>query len=243
MSANSNDKITINENECYISQPYCGYALRVESDEPSTIIGVLIRREAFFREYLSALSRDSTLFRFLLDPQTNRFSDEFVHLSFTEDHAVRSLLENMAVEYADKKEDTQSILKPMTLALLLYIARRYRLQKPENEQMILTEQIKMYISDHVDNITLNELSKRFSYHPNYISALIHKQTGKTFKQLVLEERMKRAVILMKNTTLSNEEIAAMLGYSDQSNFYKAFREYYGASPRIYRAGKQTKIFV
>lgn len=237
LSANSNDKITIHENECYISQPYCGYALRVESEVPSTIIGVLIRREAFFREYLSALSRDSTLFRFLLDPQTNRFSDEFIHLSFTEDHAVRSLLENMAVEYADKKEDTQSILKPMTLALLLYIARRYRMLKPDNEQLTLTEQIKRYISDYVDNVTLNELSKRFSYHPNYISALIHKQTGKTFKQLVLEERMNRAVILMKNTTLSNEEIAAMLGYSDQSNFYKTFREYYGASPRGYRAGK------
>ena len=45
--------------------------------------------------------------------------------------------------------------------------------------------------------------------------------------------MSRAVILMKNTTLSNEEIAAMLGYSDQSNFYKAFREFYGVSPREY----------
>lgn len=233
LSENSNNKITIHENECYISQPYCGYALRVESDVPSTIIGVLIRRETFFSEYLSALSMDSTMFRFLFNPQTNRFSDEFIHLSFTEDHAVKGLLENMAVEYADKKEDTQSILKPMTLALLLYIARRYRMQKPKNKQLTLTEQITRYIFDHVDSVTLDELSRRFSYHPNYISALIHKETGKTFKQLVLEERMSRAVILMKNTALSNEEIAAMLGYSDQSNFYKAFREFYGVSPREY----------
>lgn len=177
------------------------------------------------------------MLRFLLDPQTNRFSDEFIHLSFTEDHAVRSLLENMAVEYADKKEDTQSILKPMTLALLLYIARRYRMQKPENKQLTLTEQITRYISDHVDDVTLGELSKHFSYHPNYISALIHKETGKTFKQIVLAERMNRAVILMKNTTLSNEEIAAMLGYSDQSNFYKAFREFYGVTPGEYKCIK------
>ena len=161
------------------------------------------------------------------------FSDEFIHLSFTEDHAVRSLLENMVVEYADKKEDTQSILKPMTLALLLYIARRYRLQKSENEQLTLPQQMIRYIRDHVDSVTLNELSKHFSYHPNYISALIHRETGKTFKQLVLDERMSRAVILMNNTDLSNEEIAAMLGYSDQSNYYKAFREFYGVSPREY----------
>ena len=45
--------------------------------------------------------------------------------------------------------------------------------------------------------------------------------------------MSRAVILMNNTNLSNEEIAVMLGYSDQSNYCKAFREFYGVSPREY----------
>lgn len=114
-----------------------------------------------------------------------------------------------------------------------YIARRYRLQKSENEQLTLLQQMIRYIRDHVDSVTLNELSKHFSYHPNYISALIHRETGKTFKQLVLDERMSRAVILMNNTDLSNEEIAVMLGYSDQSNYYKAFREFYRVSPREY----------
>ena len=44
--------------------------------------------------------------------------------------------------------------------------------------------------------------------------------------------MERAVLLMKNTTLSIEEISAMLGYSNHSNFYKAFKEYYGVTPRV-----------
>ena len=43
--------------------------------------------------------------------------------------------------------------------------------------------------------------------------------------------MDRAVILIKGTTLSIEEISSMLGYSNTSNFYKAFREFYGKSPR------------
>ena len=45
--------------------------------------------------------------------------------------------------------------------------------------------------------------------------------------------MDRAVILLKGTDLSVEEIAAMLGYSDTSNFYKAFRDFYGKTPREY----------
>ena len=45
--------------------------------------------------------------------------------------------------------------------------------------------------------------------------------------------MERAVLLMKNTSLSLEEISVLLGYSNHSNFYKAFKEYYQMTPREY----------
>lgn len=45
--------------------------------------------------------------------------------------------------------------------------------------------------------------------------------------------MERAGILLKGTSLPIEEIALMLGYSNSSNFYKVFREYYHMSPREY----------
>ena len=63
--------------------------------------------------------------------------------------------------------------------------------------------------------------------------MLHRETGKTFSQLLLEKRMERAVILLQNTTISIEEVAAMTGYGDHSNFYKAFRDYYGKAPREY----------
>ena len=46
--------------------------------------------------------------------------------------------------------------------------------------------------------------------------------------------MERAAGLLSATELSVEEIAYMLGYSNSSNFYKAFRGYYHASPREYQ---------
>ena len=45
--------------------------------------------------------------------------------------------------------------------------------------------------------------------------------------------MDRALPLLKYTEFSIEEIAAMLGYSNSSNFYKAYKSYYGKSPREY----------
>ena len=239
LSAKFDNLITVREGDCYIGQPFSGYALKGDSANDDIImIGVHIKKETFFREYLPVLSMDANLFRFFLVPQTNKFSDEFIHLSFEKTSPVRRLLEIMVMEYADKKEDTQRILKPMVLSLFLHIARAYRLEQHIPACDSLEEKILQYINAHPESVTLKELAAHFSYHPNYISSLLHKKTGKRFSDLVREKRMDRAAILLKGTTLSVEEISAMLGYNDTSNFYKAFREHYGGSPRAY--AKQTR---
>jgi AraC-like DNA-binding protein len=234
LSAKYNNLITINEDECYIGQPFSGYALRKEKDSKDvTIIGILIRKDSFFREYLPTVYTDSDLFRFFINPQTDKFSDEFIHLPVTKNHAIRSLLELMVMEYADRREDTQRILKSMLQTLLLEIARRYRIEKTGIVPRSVSEQILDYMGDHSDVVTLKDIAAHFNYHPNYISSLLHNETGRKFTEILLEKRMERAVLLMKNTPLSIEEISAMLGYSNHSNFYKAFKEYYGTTPREY----------
>ena len=71
------------------------------------------------------------------------------------------------------------------------------------------------------------------YHPNYISSYLHKKTGRTFSELLLEKRMEKARLLLENTELTIEVIADMLGYSNASNFYKAFHSNFHTSPRNY----------
>ena len=233
LSAKYDNLITIREDECYIGQPYSGYALRGKSELDIIIVGILIRKDSFFREYLPTIYTDSSLFRFFIEPQTNKFSDEYIHLSLTKEHVIRTLLEIMVMEYANRKEDTQRVLKSILRTLLLEIARRYRLENSDIKLKSVSEQILEYMDDHSDVVTLKDIAAHFSYHPNYISSLLHKETGRKFTEILLGKRMERAVLLMKNTTLSIEEIAAMLGYSNHSNFYKAFKGYYGVTPRTH----------
>lgn len=233
LSYRYDNHITIHEDECYIGQPFAGYALTAHSREEIIIIGILIQKEAFFQTFLPVLSSDSKLFHFFLDPQTNEYSDEFIHLKFDDSFFIRTLLEMMVIEYACPKDDTQEILQPMVLTLLMQVARQYRKSIPAPENETLSARIIRYISEHTDTVTLKDIAKHFAYHPNYISSLLHRETGKTFSEILLEQRMDRALSLLKGTTLSIEEIAAMLGYSNSSNFYKAFRKYYGYSPRRY----------
>jgi len=94
------------------------------------------------------------------------------------------------------------------------------------------EAILEHIHTHYhEPLTNTELARQFSYHPNYISSVIHKELGKTFSTVLTERRMIRAASLLKGTDLSVAKVADMVGYTDASNFHKAFKEYYSCSPR------------
>ena len=228
------NRITIREGELlYAGQPFAGHALCVHDDKETTIIGVLIQKDTFCRAFLPMLSANTKLFHFLLDPSTNEFSDEFIHYKIEDDCNIRALLEMMVVEYANRREDTQVVLKSLTLSFLIQVARQYVNvnREPANESP--SEKIVQYIGEHVDTVTLKEIARHFSYHPNYVSTLLHRKVGKSFSEILLDLRMERAVILLKGTSLPVEEISSVLGYSNSSNFYKAFRDYYHVSPREY----------
>ena len=233
LSYKYDNRITIREGELYAGQPFAGHALCVHDNQETIIIGVLIQRELVFRAFLPMLSANSRFFHFLLDPATNQFSDEYIHFKIEDDCNIRTLLEMMVIEYADKQEDTQEILKSLALAFLIQIVRQYAIVNREAVSENLSEKIVRYIGEHFDTVTLKDIAKHFSYHPNYISTLLHREIGKPFSEILLEQRMLRAIIMMKGTSLSVEEIALMLGYSNSSNFYKAIRSYYHLSPREY----------
>lgn len=233
LSCKYDNMITIKEEELYAGQPFAGHALCVLDNQEVIIIGVLIQKEVFFRSFLPMLSSNSNLFNFFLDPVTKNYTDEFIHFKIEDDCNIKALLEMMVIEYAYKQEDTQSILKSLTLAFLMQIARQYAFTNKKLPTESISEQMVQYISENFNSITLDKLAKKFYYHPNYISNLLTKEIGKSFSEILLEQRMERALILLKGSTLSIEEIANILGYANNSSFYRAFKEYYHATPRNY----------
>ncbi|UZE95956.1 AraC family transcriptional regulator [Alkalimarinus alittae] len=58
--------------------------------------------------------------------------------------------------------------------------------------------------------------------------------GTSFQDLLSQIRKKRAIELLQNTDKSVDEIAYELGYSDPSNFGRAFRKWTEKSPSLFR---------
>ncbi len=235
LSVKSSLTIDVHEGDCYIGQPSSGYALRGQSDDDIVILGILIRRQTFFNEYLTPLSAEPRLLRFFLGPQVNRFSDEFIHLSLQEDSPIWALLDIMLVEYAHTQEDTQKILKPLIFSLIMLLTRAFGEQRTPEEPLSAAGEMVSWIEANLDGATLTGLANHLGYHPNYVSSLLHRETGHTFSEILLEKRMRRASLLLENTSLSQEQIAGMVGYRNTSNFYKAFRAYFGTSPKIWKS--------
>lgn len=69
-----------------------------------------------------------------------------------------------------------------------------------------------------------------------------REEGLTFKGLVDDMRRELAIEYIRDARLSLGEVAYLLGFSEPSNFTRAFRRWTGMSPNAYRAGGQDEAF-
>ena len=95
-----------------------------------------------------------------------------------------------------------------------------------------------YISSNFcNNITIEEISKKFHVSKVYINNVTKKFYSHGFFETINSLRMYHAVILMKKNT-SFKEIAKLCGYADYSGFYKSFTKFFNQTPKEYYADLQ-----
>ena len=227
------NKIVVEENDIYAGQPFVSHRHMPQKSDDGVLVCIFIKPELVYKTLLPYINTSESMTNFLIRPSTDKFSEESIHFNLKNDYNIRKLLELMIIEYANSTESTQSILRSMASAMIMQVARKYSQQQDKPQTLSLSSQIIKYIGEHDASVTLQEVATKFSYHPNYISSLLKKETGKSFSQILLEKRMAHALVLLHGTTLPIDNISVILGYSNPSNFHKAFREYYGKSPREY----------
>ena len=63
--------------------------------------------------------------------------------------------------------------------------------------------------------------------------------GVSFKELVDEMRRDRALTLLRDSELSINEVAAKVGFTDPTAFFRAFRRWTGTTPGAVRSSVKT----
>lgn len=76
-----------------------------------------------------------------------------------------------------------------------------------------------YLKEHYKDATLQSVAKHMCFHPNYLSTLLKMETGRGFKDILLDIRMKEAEKLLRKTDAKIEDIVEQIGYANESYFY------------------------
>jgi len=84
-----------------------------------------------------------------------------------------------------------------------------------------------------EKITLEDIARRLYVSESTVSHIFRQKMGVSFYRCVTQRRLISAKVLILEG-LPLETVAARVGFSDYSGFYRAFRQEYGISPREYR---------
>lgn len=114
--------------------------------------------------------------------------------------------------------------------------------KDHIETQDLSSSLIRYMRQNLTIATLKSIAEHFYYHPNTVSAILRRDLGMSFSELLLDIRMEHARCLLLETDLPIVWIAEKCGYHHMTSFYHAFYKKYQMTPNDYRKScDQNKV--
>ena len=95
-------------------------------------------------------------------------------------------------------------------------------------------EILNFIQENYTSVTLEDLSGHFHLSKPYMSKYIKEKSGETFGDIVKNIRMKKAKTLLKNTSMTVENVSRTLGYDNVEHFSRSFKKTFQMTPMQYR---------
>ena len=235
----------VNDKEIHLTK---GQFILLDTNVPHSIdiagkddimINVELDKRYFDTSFLSRLSKKGIISNFLANSVLRDSKhDNYILFLSEEDMELPNIMINLMREFFDPKDFSDEIIDSYISLLFIQLMRVYKyhinnrsLKTLHNNSII---DILQYLEDNYMNTTLNSTAKFFNYNPTYLSTMLHKATGSSFKQLIQTQKMTRAKFLITNSNMPIDDIAHDIGYNNLSFFYKKFFEFYGVKPSEYR---------
>ncbi|NJD01103.1 MAG: AraC family transcriptional regulator [Ruminiclostridium sp.] len=94
--------------------------------------------------------------------------------------------------------------------------------------------------DYSLNRTQKELAAALSVSCRHLERILKKTCNRSYREKLLQSRMEVAADLLINTGMNISSIAAQLGYTTETGFYRSFYNYFKSTPASFRKSKKTK---
>lgn len=124
--------------------------------------------------------------------------------------------------------------------LLLFLSmlepeKEKKLDQYLSQQVEIIQSVHQQLTEHLDRrFTIEELSKQYLINTSSLKAVFKSVYGSPIAAYMKEYRIRKAAELLCGTGDSIAEIAAQIGYENQSKFTAAFKEIFQMPPTAYR---------
>ncbi|HIW71558.1 MAG TPA: AraC family transcriptional regulator [Candidatus Levilactobacillus faecigallinarum] len=127
--------------------------------------------------------------------------------------------------------------------IFIDVLQEIQVQSQQESAMVqLSNQLQRYLRDHFnEKITSTTLSQEFHFHPNHLIRTLKATTGLTPTEYLRQYRMEEASKRLLNTSMSETEIAAAVGFQNIYYFSTVFKQYMGVAPTQYRQAQTRQI--
>lgn len=99
----------------------------------------------------------------------------------------------------------------------------------------LVQSAQLLISENPGRtLNIQEIAEHLQISREHLSRVFRERTGFTLQQFAEEERMQLAARLLRDFSMSCEQIAEQTGYASAASFGRAFRQHFKVSPAQYR---------
>ena len=139
--------------------------------------------------------------------------------------------------YYDSALEQDMLLLQSKILELIYLlcdhASQQSVKMSSNNKEMIENVIELIKSDLSADFTLNEVAKYTSFSPIYFHNCFKRSTGKTLREFIEEQRIRKAANLLVSTDLTLSDIALECGFSSQSYFSYVFKKKMKMTPREY----------
>ena len=182
-------------------------------------------------------AEDNQLKEFLVGALCDRDEEtSYLYFHIADVLPVQNLIENMVwtifYNSSNKRSCNQITMGLLFLQLLNYMDKMEAGGRKYDTEIMAG--VLSYIEGHYKEGKLSELAEEMKVNIYWLSREIKKKSGKTYKELLQERKMKQAVYLLTSSALPVTDIIESVGYDNTSYFYRKFKEKYGMSPKEYR---------
>lgn len=204
-------------------------------EKEDILINILFQNSNVSLEWLTQLQgQNSLIYQLLLANSTTHHHSNYLILSTKNNKHVQHIIQQMMTEYFMPHDFSQQIISQYLPILFYELARNLRQidhsQKIEHEETPYLQVLRL-IDKHYQDLTLASLAQELNFNKNYLSNLIKEKSGKTFTELITQQKLMKAKLLLQSTRMPIYEIAQSVGFSNKTYFYDKYRAYFGHSPR------------